>query len=66
MPEWVEPVARYILQEGLPNTLRVAVIAVIGSTLIGVLLGTLLTIPFRPLRAVIRLLERRLALPEGT
>jgi polar amino acid transport system permease protein len=55
MPDWVEPVARYILQEGLPNTLRVALIAVIGSTLIGVLLGTLLTIHFRPLRAVIRL-----------
>lgn len=55
MPDWVEPVARYVLQEGLPNTLRVAVIAVIGSTVIGVLLGTLLTIHFRPLRAVIRL-----------
>jgi polar amino acid transport system permease protein len=55
MPDWVEPVARYVLQEGLPNTLRVAVIAVIGSTVIGVLLGTFLTIHFRPLRAVIRL-----------
>ena len=55
MPDWAEPVARYILQEGLPNTLRVAVIAVVGSTLIGVVLGTLLTIHFRPLRAVIRL-----------
>jgi His/Glu/Gln/Arg/opine family amino acid ABC transporter permease subunit len=55
MPDWMEPVARYILQEGLPNTLRVAVIAVVGSTLIGVVLGTLLTIPFRPLRAAIRL-----------
>ena len=55
MPDWAEPVARYILEEGLPNTLRVAVVAVVGSTLIGVLLGTLLTIPFRPLRALIRL-----------
>ena len=55
MPDWVEPVARYVLQEGLPNTLRVAVIAVIGSTLIGIVLGTLLTIHFRPLRALIRL-----------
>jgi His/Glu/Gln/Arg/opine family amino acid ABC transporter permease subunit len=55
MPDWVEPVARYILQEGLPNTLRVAAIAVIGGTLIGIVLGTLLTIPFRPLRAAIRL-----------
>jgi polar amino acid transport system permease protein len=55
MPDWMEPVARYILQEGLPNTLRVAAIAVVGSTLIGVVLGTLLTIPFRPIRAAIRL-----------
>jgi His/Glu/Gln/Arg/opine family amino acid ABC transporter permease subunit len=55
MPDWAEPVARYVLEEGLPNTLRVAVIAVLGGTLIGVLLGTLLTIPFRPLRALIRL-----------
>jgi His/Glu/Gln/Arg/opine family amino acid ABC transporter permease subunit len=55
MPDWTGPVARYILQEGLPNTLRVAAIAVVGSTLIGIVLGTLLTIPFRPLRAAIRL-----------
>ena len=55
MPDWTEPAARYMLEEGLPNTLRVAAIAVIGSTLIGVLLGTLMTIRFRPLRAVIRL-----------
>jgi polar amino acid transport system permease protein len=55
MPDWSGPVARYILQEGLPNTLRVAVIAVLGSTLIGIVLGTLLTIHFRPLRAAIRL-----------
>ncbi len=55
MPDWVEPVARYMLQEGLPNTLRVAVIAVIGSALIGIVLGTLLTIHFRPLSLMIRL-----------
>ena len=55
MPDWTDPVARYILQEGLPNTLRVAAIAVVGSTLIGVILGTLLTIRFLPLRAAIRL-----------
>jgi len=54
MPDWAGPVARYVLQEGLPNTLRVAVIAVIGSALIGIVLGTLLTIHFRPLRAAIR------------
>jgi len=55
MPDWAEPVIRYVLQEGLPNTLRVAVIAVIGSSFIGIVLGTLLTIRLRPLRAAIRL-----------
>ena len=44
MPDWAEPVARYILEEGLPGTLRVAAIAVVGSTVIGIVLGTLLTI----------------------
>jgi polar amino acid transport system permease protein len=55
MPDWAGPGARYVLQEGLPNTLRMAAIAVVASTLIGVLLGTLMTIRFRPLVAVIRL-----------
>ena len=54
MPDWVEPVARYILEEGLPGTLRVAAIALTGSILIGVVLGTLITIHFLPLRGVIR------------
>jgi His/Glu/Gln/Arg/opine family amino acid ABC transporter permease subunit len=55
MPEWVGPVARYILEEGLPGTLRVSAVAVVGSALIGVVLGTLITIQFLPLRALIRL-----------
>jgi His/Glu/Gln/Arg/opine family amino acid ABC transporter permease subunit len=55
MPDWVEPVARYILQEGLPGTLRVSAFALVGSTLIGVVLGTLITIRLRPLQALIRL-----------
>jgi len=55
VPEWVEPVARYILTEGLPGTLRVSAIAVVGSALIGVLLGTLMTINFLPSQALIRL-----------
>jgi His/Glu/Gln/Arg/opine family amino acid ABC transporter permease subunit len=55
MPDWAEPVARYVLEEGLPNTLRVAAIAVVASTVIGVLLGTLFTIRTRALRALIRL-----------
>jgi polar amino acid transport system permease protein len=55
MPEWVEPVARYILTEGLPGTLRVSAVAVVGSALIGIVLGTLITIQFLPLRVLIRL-----------
>ena len=55
MPDWVEPVARYIIEVGLPATLRVSAIAVVGSALIGVLLGTLITIKFWPLRSAIRL-----------
>lgn len=55
LPDWVEPVARYMLEEGLRGTLEVAAIALAGSTIIGVVLGTLLTIRFRPTRWVIRL-----------
>jgi polar amino acid transport system permease protein len=54
MPDWVDPVVRYILEEGLPGTLRVAAISLTGSVLIGVVFGTLITIKFLPLRAVIR------------
>jgi His/Glu/Gln/Arg/opine family amino acid ABC transporter permease subunit len=54
MPDWVEPVARYILEEGLPGTLRVSAFALVGSMLIGVILGTLITIRFRPMQALIR------------
>ena len=55
LPDWVEPVARYILLDGLPGTLRVSAIAVLGSALIGIVFGTLMTIHFLPLRALIRL-----------
>jgi His/Glu/Gln/Arg/opine family amino acid ABC transporter permease subunit len=54
-PEWVEPTARYIWEEGLPVTLRIAAFSVVASALIGVALGTLLTIRFVPSRALIRL-----------
>jgi polar amino acid transport system permease protein len=54
MPGWVEPVFRYILTEGLPNTLWVSAVAVVGACTIGIVLGTLLTIRFAPSRAVIR------------
>jgi His/Glu/Gln/Arg/opine family amino acid ABC transporter permease subunit len=55
LPDWVEPVARYMLEEGLKNTLSIAAIALVGSTIIGITLGTLLTIRFLPSRALIRL-----------
>jgi polar amino acid transport system permease protein len=55
VPEWVEPVARYMAQEGLKGTFRIAAFALTGSAVIGVLLGTLLTIRFRPTQALIRL-----------
>jgi His/Glu/Gln/Arg/opine family amino acid ABC transporter permease subunit len=54
-PDWVGPVARYVLEVGLRNTLKLSAIALVGSTLIGVTLGTLLTIRFLPTRALIRL-----------
>jgi polar amino acid transport system permease protein len=53
-PVWAEPVARYIVTEGLPATLWVSAVAVVGSCLIGVTLGTLLTIHFALSRAAIR------------
>jgi polar amino acid transport system permease protein len=54
LPDWADPVAHYILHEGLPNTLRVAAIALVASTLIGVVLGMVLTIDFRPSRILVR------------
>jgi polar amino acid transport system permease protein len=55
LPDWFRPVAEYMLREGLPETLRLAAISVTASAVVGILLGTLLTIHFRPLRALIRL-----------
>jgi polar amino acid transport system permease protein len=55
LPDWTSEVARYILEEGLVNTLKIAAIALVGSTIVGVTLGTLLTVNFLPLRALIRL-----------
>jgi polar amino acid transport system permease protein len=54
LPDWVEPTARYMLEDGLPATLRIAAFSLIASTVIGVVLGTLLTIRFLPSRALIR------------
>ena len=55
LPSWVHPVAEYMAREGLKGTARVAVISVLASLVVGVPLGTLLTIRFLPSRAVIRL-----------
>lgn len=54
LPEWVEPVARYMFQEGLKGTLRIATVSVVASAVIGIVLGTLLTIKFWPTRTLIR------------
>lgn len=54
-PDWVKPVVEYMLEVGLRGTLQMAAIALVGSTIIGITLGTLLTLDFRPLRAGIRL-----------
>jgi polar amino acid transport system permease protein len=55
IPDWFRPIAEYMLREGLPETLRLAAISLIASVLVGVLLGTLMTVRFGPLRGLIRL-----------
>jgi polar amino acid transport system permease protein len=55
VPEWAHPVARYVLEHGLVGTLRIAGVAIVASTAIGMTLGTLLTIRFPLTRALIRL-----------
>jgi polar amino acid transport system permease protein len=54
MPDWADPVAHYMLENGLRNTLQLAAISLFGALVLGVLLGTLLTIEFRPLSWAIR------------
>jgi His/Glu/Gln/Arg/opine family amino acid ABC transporter permease subunit len=56
-PDWVDPVARYMFHNGLigpEGTLRIAAVALVASTVIGIVFGTLLTIRFLPTRALIR------------
>ena len=55
MPDWADPVARYMLENGLRNTLQLAAISLLGALVLGVLLGTLLTVEFRALSWAIRL-----------
>jgi His/Glu/Gln/Arg/opine family amino acid ABC transporter permease subunit len=54
-PEWWDEVLDYMLTEGLRGTLLIAGESVAASAIVGVLLGTLMTIGFWPLRALIRL-----------
>jgi len=55
LPEWASPVARYMLHTGVPETLRIAAFAVVGSMVVGIVLGVLLTLRVWPVRAAIRL-----------
>jgi polar amino acid transport system permease protein len=54
LPDWFRDTAEYMLRVGLPETLKLAAFAVTASTVVGLVLGTLITIHFRPLRALIR------------
>jgi polar amino acid transport system permease protein len=54
LPEWAQPVAEYILYTGVPNTLKIAAISVLISVVFGVVLGTLMTLDSRPVRAAVR------------
>ena len=54
MPDWAEPVVRYIIEVGLPATLRVSAISVVGATVVGIVLGTLLTLDAALARIVTR------------
>jgi len=55
LPDWVQPVAEYVFRTGLVNTLKISAMALVGSTVIGIVLGTLMTIRFLPGQALIRL-----------
>jgi His/Glu/Gln/Arg/opine family amino acid ABC transporter permease subunit len=54
LPEWYRQALDYILTEGLRGTLIIAAESILASAIVGVLLGTLMTIRFRPLQALIR------------
>jgi polar amino acid transport system permease protein len=54
LPDWFRPVAEYMLREGLPETLKLSAISVTASLVVGLLLGTLMTISFRPTQWLIR------------
>lgn len=53
MPPWVGPVAGY-LAGGLRETALLALVSIAASLLVGTLLGAVLTVPSRPVRALAR------------
>jgi His/Glu/Gln/Arg/opine family amino acid ABC transporter permease subunit len=53
-PDWSGPVFRYLLTVGLKGTLIIAAESVIASAVVGMTLGTLMTLDVWPLRAAIR------------
>jgi polar amino acid transport system permease protein len=55
VPEWYRQALDYMLSEGLRGTVIIAAESVTASAIVGVLLGTLMTIRFWPLRGLIRL-----------
>jgi His/Glu/Gln/Arg/opine family amino acid ABC transporter permease subunit len=55
LPNWVEPVAHYLATEGLKGTATIAAESVAASAVVGVALGTLITLEFWPLKTAIRL-----------
>jgi polar amino acid transport system permease protein len=55
LPDWAEPVVDYMFHVGLKNTLIISASSVFIAVSVGVVLGTLLTIRFVPLQALIRL-----------
>ena len=54
LPDWIRPVAEYMFKEGAKHTLQIAAVSVTASAVVGVVLGTLLTARWLPLRALIR------------
>jgi polar amino acid transport system permease protein len=54
IPDWFRPIAELILRHALPETLKLAGLAVTASLVIGLLLGILMTMNVRPVRGLIR------------
>lgn len=64
MPEWVAPVAEYSL-EGLRTTVLLSLASVAASCVLGVIIGSVATLPIRSVNAIVRLyVELWRGLPE--